>query len=97
MWLVVLVRVAISIQPASHSQPAHLDAVGLDHQRLPRLRSGVARPHKLQPDLPQVITGFSESGPSLVHHMVVGKRHDLDPVGLQRLWQRHRRVKHERL
>ena len=35
--LVVLVGIAIAVEPARHAQPAHLDAVGLGDHRLPGL------------------------------------------------------------
>ena len=61
------------------------------------VRRVVARPANSKPDLSQVLARLRESRPPLVHHVVIGKRDNLDPAGLQRLGQRHRRVKHKRL
>ena len=62
-----------------------------------RLLRRVARSRKQQPHLAQVFARLGKPRPALVHHVVVGKRNNLDPAGLQRLGQRHRRVEHERL
>ena len=48
--LIVLVGIAIAVEPARHAQPAHLDAVGLDDDRLPGLAARSRRsPAKSSP------------------------------------------------
>ncbi len=95
--LIVLVRIPVAVQPARHAQPTHLDSVGLGNHRLPRRRSIVRRAGKLQADLFQMFAALDKSRPPLVHHVVVGKRNNLDPARLQRLGKLHRRVEEERL
>ena len=97
MRLIVIVRIPVSVQPPRHPQPANLDPVGLGKYRLPRRRRIVAGPGKLEAYLLQVFAALSKPGPSLVHHVIVCERHNLDPTRLQRLGQLHRRVKQERL
>ena len=95
--LIVLIGIAVAVEPARHAQPADLDAVGLDDDRLPGLSRRVARADEEQPLLAQMLARLGKSGPALIHHMVVGEGDDLDAVGLQRVDQRDRRVEHEGL
>jgi hypothetical protein len=82
MRQLVLVRIAIAIQPPRHPQPAHLDAVGLGNHRLPALLCRISGARKQQPHLAQVFARLRKSRPPLIHRVVVGKRNDLDPAGL---------------
>ena len=62
--LVVLVGVAVAVEPARHAQPAHLDAVGLDDDRLPGLLGRVAGADEEQALLAQMLAGLGKSRPS---------------------------------
>src|SRR5208337_4092518 len=81
--LVVLVGVTAAVEPARHAEPADLDAVGLDDDGLPSLLRRVSGTGEEQPFVAQMLAGFRESWPALVHYVVVGERNDLDAVGLQ--------------
>ena len=72
MRLVVLIGIAVAVEPARHSQPAHLDSVGLGDDRLPTLLGRVARAGKKHSALAQVLARLGKARPSLVHHVIVG-------------------------
>ena len=71
--LVVLIRISAAVKPARHAQPAHFDAVGLDHDRLPTQILAVARSGKEHSLLAQMLARFGKAGPALIHHVVVGE------------------------
>ena len=95
--LVGVVGVAVAVEPAGHAEPADLDAVGFGDDGLPGGGGGVAGAGEEQAHFAEVLAGFGEAGPALVHDVVVGEGDDFDAAGLEGLGQRDGRVEHEGL
>lgn len=85
----VVAGIAVAVEPARHAQPSHLDAVGLDDQRLPHELRGAGGAHREHAFGAQVFACLGKSVPTLVHHVVVGEGNDADAAGLEAVNQRH--------
>ena len=95
--LVGVIGVAIAVEPAGHAEPADLDAVGLGKDGLEGLRGGVAGAGEKEAGFAEMLAGFDETGPALVHDVVVGEGNDFDAAGLEGFGQDDGSVEHEGL
>ncbi len=85
MRFAVLFGIAIAIQPASHPEPADLNAVLFDDDRLPGI-FGRAPGSSKEKALPaQMFKSLTKPRIALVKDVIVGEGDDFNSVELQRL------------
>src|SRR6266568_2535654 len=92
----VLFGIAIAIQPASHPEPADLNTVLFDDDRLPGIFGRAPGSGKENSLFAQMFKSFTKARIALVKDVIVGEGDDLNSAKLQRLQESDGRIELKR-